>query len=176
MTKGVVFFYFPGKDTFRMEISKKEWVSENRGIFFFPLPTFSEKKNTLSKSSITIFMKKNPITWCGFVFFRKCNPYDHFFVILVGVHQGSLGQTWIIWNFWTVFFFPDPEKKKYRKSRKGVSEWLSIFSREKIKYDTFGGLYSFTPFTRFAKICQSPLLLASLSCESTLDVHSSQID
>ena len=28
-------------------------------------------------------------------------------------------------------------KKKYRKSQKGVSEWLSIFSREKIKYDTF---------------------------------------
>ena len=37
-----------------------------------------------------------------------------------------------------VFFFPDP-KKKYRKSQKGVSEWLSIFSREKIKYDTFAG-------------------------------------
>ena len=34
-TKGVVFFYFPGKDTFRMIFGKKEWVSEISGIFFF---------------------------------------------------------------------------------------------------------------------------------------------
>ena len=36
-----------------------------------------------------------------------------------------------------IFFFSGSGKKKYRKSQKGVSEWLSIFSREKIKYDTF---------------------------------------
>ena len=42
-TKGIVFFYFPGKVTFRMIFGKKEWVSEISGIFFFHS---GGKKNT----------------------------------------------------------------------------------------------------------------------------------
>ena len=32
----------------------------------------------------------------------------------------------------------EAEKEKYRKSPKGVSEWMLIFSREIKKYETFG--------------------------------------
>ena len=57
----------------------------------------------------------------------------------MGVHQYSPAQTLVIWIFWTVFF-SGPGKKNTANLEKEwlVREWLSIFSREKIKYDTFG--------------------------------------
>ena len=68
--KGAVFF-FPRKDTLRMEISKKEWVSEN-SVFFFPLPTFSGKKIRVVNPPIIIFMIKK---WSYELHFRNTNSH-----------------------------------------------------------------------------------------------------
>ena len=125
--KGLVIFYFPGKDTFSTKTSKKEWVSTFCGIFFFPL---CRKKKTTTiippeSGSLLISGLRRQIHWIFDPGKKKlhsekknyrCSPK--------GVSECG--------------------KKKYSRKKKNTAvqqkEWVSgssIFSREKKKYETF---------------------------------------
>ena len=98
-TKGVVFFYFPGKDTFRMIFGKKEWVSEISGIFFFhsggkkkySIISHREKNTGLffpkivdfrQKKNSVIFLSYRPPYFCQNCEFQMKKPTSY------------LGQNW----------------------------------------------------------------------------------
>ena len=122
--KGVVFYFFPGKDTFSMKISKKEWVSEISGIFFFPPPTFSGKKKIrIVYLRSPFWWQQNLITRCEFVFSRNCNSSYHFF----SFYQWVTGHSRHNLNFWPVFFFSRDWKKKIPQHSKR-SEWVGSVS------------------------------------------------
>ena len=99
LIKGVVFFYFPGKDTFRMIFGKKEWVSEISGIFFFPLwrkkkyrlISHREKNPGLFFPKIVYFRQKK----ISVIFLSYRSPY---FCQICGLQMKKLtsyfGQNW----------------------------------------------------------------------------------
>ena len=163
--KGVVFFYFPGKVTFRMIFGKKEWVSEISGIFF---STLAEKKNTalfLTEKKIPgYFSAKLSISdWKKQRYFSKLSTPIFLPKLLITDEKTKI-------TFWPKLgisdgnkkippyfcknclflaeikkyplFLPKPSKSCAGKKNTATheKEWVSafsIFSREKKKYDTF---------------------------------------
>ena len=124
-SKGVVFFFSLEKLILERKSQKRsEWVK--CAVFLFPPPTFSEKKNTLGISSITIFTK-NRIIRCKFVIFRNSKSI----VTNFGLFWDFCQNFWNFRIFGLYFFFRMWRKKNTANLQKEWVSGVSNFSAEK---------------------------------------------